>query len=98
MCEIARGVDLAAAKIEDRLPALALTENDEQYISDCLQNMVDTTSSVFNDGLKVDEIFERLEQSVKSTLEQMEFNKASELAGNKYDKRLEDPDATVELF
>ena len=99
MRQIAGGVEVATEIIENRLPHLALTEEDEKFIEDVLENLTGDTTEIFNDGLKVDEIFERLEESVKRTLRSVEqpANNA-ELGGSKSDKGSTDGGEVVELF
>lgn len=66
--EIGSEVDSATERLEHRLPHLALTEADEQFIYDLSAKLAMDTNRIFNEGLKVDELFERLENTVKRSL------------------------------
>lgn len=68
MREIAGEVENVAERLEHRLPHLALTEADEQFIYELSSKLVVDTNRIFNEGLKVDELFERLENTVKRSL------------------------------
>lgn len=68
MREIAGEVENVAERLEHRLPHLALTEVDEQFIYELSSKLVVDTNRIFNEGLKVDELFERLENTVKRSL------------------------------
>jgi len=68
MREIVGQVENVAERLEHRLPHLALTEADEQFIYELSTKLVADTNRVFNEGLKVDEFFDRLENTVKRSL------------------------------
>jgi CheY-like chemotaxis protein len=68
MREIAGEVESVTERLEHRLPHLALTEADEQFIYDLSSKLVLDTNRIFNEGLKVDELFDRLENTVKRSL------------------------------
>jgi CheY-like chemotaxis protein len=87
MKRIAGEVERAAELIEHRLPHLALTEADEQFIYETTAHLVAETNRVFNDGLKIDELYQRLENAVKRSAE------AARAEG-----RSSPPDNVVELF
>lgn len=69
MRQIVGEVEGVVEQIEHRLPHLALTEMDEQFIYQATARLVAETNRIFNDGLKVDELFERLESAVRRSLE-----------------------------
>lgn len=68
MRQIVGEVENVAERLEHRLPHLALTEVDEQYIYELSAKLVAETNRIFNEGLKVDEYFARLESAVKRSL------------------------------
>ncbi|MCR6653540.1 MAG: DNA-binding response regulator [Cellvibrionaceae bacterium] len=68
MKQIVGEVENVTEKLEHRLPHLALTEADEQLIYDLSAKLVVETNRIFNEGLKVDEYFERLEGTIKRSL------------------------------
>lgn len=68
MQNIVGEVENVAERLEHRLPHLALTEVDEQFIYELSSNLVVDTNRIFNEGLKVDELFDRLENTVKRSL------------------------------
>lgn len=72
MRDIAGKVDMTAEKIQMKIPALSLAEVDEQYLDDVIQDCIVDTTKIFNEGLKVNNIFEGLELSVKDALEIIE--------------------------
>jgi len=61
-------VEGAVEQIEHRLPHLALNEADEQFVYQITAGLVAETNRIFNEGLKVDELFERLEGAVRRSL------------------------------
>ncbi len=69
MSNIVNEVENATEKIQHRLPHLALTEADEEYIDQIAEVLVHQTNSIFNEGLKVDELFMRLEGAVERSLD-----------------------------
>lgn len=93
MKNIVNEVENATEKIQHRLPHLALMEHDEEFIDQITEGLVSKTNRIFNDGLKVDELFMRLEGAVERSLESV---RASSVAVPK------DPPAgqenVVELF
>jgi CheY-like chemotaxis protein len=68
MKQIVGEVENVTEKLERRLLHLAIPEADEQLISDLSAKLVAETNRIFNEGLKVDEYFERLENTVKRSL------------------------------
>jgi CheY-like chemotaxis protein len=68
MREIVGEVERVTELLEHRVPHLALTETDEQFIYELSSKLVVDTDRIFSDGLKVDELFERLENTVKRSL------------------------------
>lgn len=68
MQQIVAEVEGVTEQLEHRLPHLALTEVDEQFVYAATAKLVAETNRIFNDGLKVDELFERLESAVQRSL------------------------------
>jgi hypothetical protein len=62
-------VESITEKVEHRTPHFALMEVDEQFIYQNMSKLVNETNKIFNDGLKVDELFGRLESVVRRILE-----------------------------
>ena len=87
-------VETSTAMLQDRVPHLALTERDEVFIDGVVERLIQTTNAVFNEGLKVDEIFMKLENSLESSLHNLEDH--PELAGIQNQKSDDAP--TNELF
>lgn len=69
MKHIVTEVENATEKIQHRLPHLALTEADEAFIDQIAEGLVFQTNRIFNDGLKVDELFAKLEKAVQRSLD-----------------------------
>lgn len=61
-------VENASERIQNRLPHLALTEQDEAFMEQITEEVVVQTNRIFNEGLKVDELFAALEQSVERSV------------------------------
>lgn len=96
MKDIASTVENTAEKIQYRLPALALTEEDEVFLEDVTNTSVYETNRIFNDGLKVDEYVNKLERALGSAIESIEVD-ASELSSKGDDDSKVDNNL-VELF
>lgn len=96
MRQILTEVENVAELIDHRLPHLALNEVDESFMFSLTDQLVKETNEIFNNGLKVDEIFERLELALKRALSSVEKeNMKSELGSKDTQKG---PDKSVELF
>ena len=67
--KIVNEVENAAEHIQNRVPHLALTEVDERFMDSVTENLIVGTNRVFNDGLKVNELFEKLEASMQKSLD-----------------------------
>ena len=89
MRDIAHKVDVTAEKIQMKIPALSLAEADEQYLDDVIQDCIIDTTKIFNEGLKVNDIFEGLELSVKDALDIIE-KKADDRLVSKHRKEGEE--------
>lgn len=87
-------VESSTALLQDRVPHLALTEQDEMFIDGVVERLIQTTNAVFNEGIKVDEIFMRLEMSLENSLHNLDDH--PELGGT----RKPPPEASrgVDLF
>ncbi len=71
MRNIADVVEDMAEQIDGRIPALALSEEQERFFETVVQNCVMETSRVFNDGLKVDQFFKSLSDSMDQALQDL---------------------------
>lgn len=69
MRKIVNQVENASESIEVKLPSLALTEADEEFLESVTQDLLLSTNQIFNDGLRVDCLFEKLERAVQCSLE-----------------------------
>jgi CheY-like chemotaxis protein len=69
MCKIVNDVEKVAEQIHDRLPRLALTEADEEFLADVTDSLIVSTNVTFNEGLKTNEVFERLDKAVQRSLD-----------------------------
>ena len=95
MLDIARKVDVTAEKIQIKIPALAITEADELYLDEVIQECIVETTKIFNEGLKVNEIFDGLEASVEEALALIE-QQADDKLISKQDPK--DDGSMVDLF
>ncbi len=72
MRSIANQVESTSNIIQDRIPALALMEYDESFLENALNKSVKETNRIFNEGLVVDEVFQRLEATIEKSLKNAE--------------------------
>lgn len=93
---IASTVENTAEKIQYRLPALALTEEDEVFLEDITNASIYETNRIFNDGLKVDEYVNKLEKALGTAIAAAEVD-ASDLS-SKADVDSKVDNNLVELF
>lgn len=96
MRQILTEVENAVELIEHRLPHLALNEMDESFMFSVTDQLVKETNEVFNNGLKVDEIFERLEQALQRAVSSVDKESIKLELGSKSSQK--GPDKSVELF
>ncbi len=68
MKQIATEVESLSELIQSRLPSFALSETDEIFLYEITEGCIVETNKVFNDGLKVDEYFSKLESAIERTL------------------------------
>lgn len=94
MSKIVNEVEVAAERIQQRLPHLALTEKDESYMDEVAEQVVTRTNQIFNDGLKVNNLFDKLEYAVQQSLDSISLPSES----NANDEDDTDKDNVVELF
>ncbi len=95
MRDIVNQVELTSNIIQDRIPSLALTEHDESFLESHLISCVKETNRIFNEGLVVDEVFEKLEAAVAKTLQTVKVHELATLAMHPKDISGE---SSVELF
>lgn len=89
---IAGEVESVTERLEHRVPHLALTETDEQFIYQLSGRLTTEAGRIFNSGLKIDELLERLEHAVQRSL-----NAASDPSTIR-ENRPPDAHNVVELF
>lgn len=87
-------VEASTAMLQDRVPHLALTEQDEYFIDSVVERLIRTTSGVFNEGLKVDEIFMKLEMGLEHSLHALDDH--PELGGAR--KQPPSAQSSIDLF
>lgn len=87
-------VETATSMLQNRVPHLALTERDEAFIDGVVERLIASTHTVFNEGLKVDEIFMRLEVSLEASIQALDDH--PELAG--VQKKPKMPPPAIDLF
>ncbi|WNO10146.1 DNA-binding response regulator [Teredinibacter sp. KSP-S5-2] len=99
MNQIATEVENMSELVQARVPSFALTEGDENFLYEITDQCVTETNRVFNDGLKVDECFSKLEYAVARTL--AEVDEAAELSRKVSPMPIMEKhstDNTIELF
>lgn len=72
MKAIVMEVENASERIQNRLPHLALTEQDESFMEHIAEDVVVQTNRIFHDGLRVNELFVELETAVERSLNQVD--------------------------
>ncbi len=81
MRKIVNEVENASESIQARMPSLALMEADEEFIEGVTEELLMATNRVFNDGLRVDELFNKLEMAVQNSLDSAQApSEVSEIA------------------
>lgn len=103
MRDIVASVEDMSEAIQDRIPSLALSLEQEDFFEQATFNCVLSTNKVFNEGLQVDECFRRLSNDLKDAIERfdaMAKQEALELAKAEQDKIDNAPssDDGVDLF
>jgi CheY-like chemotaxis protein len=73
MRNIVSTVEDMADSIRKRIPALALSEEQESFFEDVSENCVSETNRIFNQGLKVDESFQHLSDAMDRALHEVEY-------------------------
>ncbi len=73
MRNIVSTVEDMADSIRQRIPALALSEEQESFFEDVSENCVSETNRIFNQGLKVDESFRHLSDAMDRALHEVEY-------------------------
>jgi CheY-like chemotaxis protein len=68
MRHIVDTVEEMAESIQRRIPTLALSEEQEYFFEDVAANAVSETNKIFNQGLHVDECFQRLSETMDRAL------------------------------
>jgi predicted transcriptional regulator len=72
MRHIVETVENLADKIHNRIPNLALSEEQEGFFEEVADNCVSETNKIFNQGLQVDEVFQRLSENMDRALESLD--------------------------
>lgn len=72
MRHIVNTVEDLADKIHRRIPALALSEEQESFFEEIADHCVAETNKIFNQGLQVDEVFQRLSDNMDRALESLD--------------------------
>lgn len=107
MRTIVSTVESMAERIQDKIPVLALSEEQESFFEEVTAQCVSEANSVFADGLKVDESFHKLSQSMDHAINTLdgveELHSSGESEANTSELfASEDPggmiDDSVELF
>lgn len=80
MRAIVNQVENTSNVIHDRIPSLALPDYDEAFLEDSLIECLEETSRIFNEGLVVDEVFEKLEAAIAKTLHAVNLPNPDQIA------------------
>jgi hypothetical protein len=97
MRDIASEVDKASEAVANRMPSLALTEKDETFIESTMDNCVENTNRIFNEGLMVDDVISKLDERMSRALKLIDSSLAAEIGTSVVDKDRYS-DKHVELF
>lgn len=68
MRSILNEVEQCSELVMHRIPSLALTEKDEKYLENLMERVVKETNRTFNQGLAVDDCFQKLESNVAKAI------------------------------
>lgn len=102
MCDIVNEVENVAELIQMKLPTLALTEEHENFLENATTRAITETNRIFNDGLKVDECFAKLEEAIEHSLRTVELASDGQANGKKGLGNTvaggNQDDASIELF
>lgn len=71
MRDIATVVEDMAESIQHRIPTLALSEDQERFFEDVSSECVVNTNRIFNEGLRVDNVFQKLCDDMEKALENL---------------------------
>lgn len=96
MRQIATEVESLSELVQSRLPSFSLAEDDETFLYEVTEGCVNATNKVFNDGLKVDECFTKLEAAVERTLSSVESGMSTCNTG--ISTHTQKPGKPVEIF
>jgi CheY-like chemotaxis protein len=69
MTKIVNNVEQVTEQIQLRMPALALTESDEKFLEGVTDGLILSTNKTFNEGLKTNELCDRLDKAVQRSLD-----------------------------
>jgi len=72
MRTIVTTVEVMAERIQDKIPVLALSEEQEQFFEETTAQCVSAANGVFADGLKVDESFHKLSKSMDHAINNLD--------------------------
>lgn len=72
MRTIVNTVEMMAERIQDKIPVLALSEEQEVFFEETTAQCVSEANSVFADGLKVDESFHKLSKSMDHAINNLD--------------------------
>ena len=72
MRHIVDTVEDLADQIHGRIPTLALSEEQEQFFEEVADHCVAETNKIFNQGLHVDEVFQRLSENMDRALQSLD--------------------------
>ncbi len=93
MRDIADEVDTASERILAKIPSLSLTERDEVFLENTMDDCVKNTTMIFNEGLVLDQVMDGLDRSIQSHLKKLELSdvkrKETELNENLQQARVE---------
>jgi len=72
MRTIVNTVEVMAERIQEKIPVLALSEEQEMFFEETTAQCVSAANSVFADGLKVDESFHKLSKSMDHAINNLD--------------------------
>ena len=97
MRDIVNSVEHTSSLIQNRVPHLALMEHDEAFLEDITSSCVKDTNRIFNEGLVIDEVFQKLETAISRTLDNVDSDSTLRHASNQNDKDAGEG-SSIELF
>ncbi len=98
MKEIVNVVERAGELIQDRIPAMALTQEHEDFLELVTENCIADANRVFGEGLRVDEVFGQVSTALEKALDKVRADEVFEESAKASKTTTLDNNSGVDLF